>query len=203
MKLEGKNILLGITGSIAAFKAVTLLRLFIKEGAEVRVILSPYATNFVTKTTLSVLSNYPVHSDFSDGNGNWNSHQCLANRKLALDSGLTQMHGGHGHDQQHHNTDNTDQAPPKSIAQPTTRQDQRNLIRHRHGVETLHPWLAFGNALLQQIRRPHKEQIERNVDASNNGNNFKCLAIITRDVVEDLPHTQVLFRTLILGLGQT
>lgn len=74
MLLEGKKILLGITGSIAAFKAVTLLRLFIKEGAEVRVILSPYATNFVMKTTLSVLSNYPVHSEFSDGNGNWNSH---------------------------------------------------------------------------------------------------------------------------------
>lgn len=74
MQLEGKKILLGITGSIAAFKAVTLLRLFIKEGAEVRVILSPYASNFVTKTTLSVLSNYPVYSEFSDQNGSWNSH---------------------------------------------------------------------------------------------------------------------------------
>ena len=74
MQLEGKKILLGITGSIAAFKAVHLLRLFIKEGAEVRVILSPYAENFVTKTTLSALSNFPVYSSFTSDNGQWNSH---------------------------------------------------------------------------------------------------------------------------------
>ena len=74
MQLEGKKILLGITGSIAAFKAVHLLRLFVKEGAEVRVVLTPYAENFVTKTTLSALSNYPVYSSFSGDNGRWNSH---------------------------------------------------------------------------------------------------------------------------------
>ena len=74
MQLKGKKILLGITGSIAAFKAVHLLRLFIKEGAEVRVILSPYAENFVTKTTLSALSNFPVYSNFTSDNGQWNSH---------------------------------------------------------------------------------------------------------------------------------
>lgn len=74
LPLEGKKILLGITGSIAAFKAVNLLRLFIKDGAEVRVVMSPYANKFVTKGTIATLSNYPVYSDFFAENGTWNSH---------------------------------------------------------------------------------------------------------------------------------
>jgi len=72
--LEGKKILLGITGSIAAFKAVNLLRLLIKEGAEVRVVMSPYAEKFVTKGSIAPLSNYPVYTDFFAENGTWNSH---------------------------------------------------------------------------------------------------------------------------------
>jgi len=74
MLLKGKKILLGITGSIAAFKAVNLLRLFIKEGAEVQVILTPYAEKFVTPGTLSALSGKPVYSDFFREHGTWNSH---------------------------------------------------------------------------------------------------------------------------------
>jgi phosphopantothenoylcysteine decarboxylase/phosphopantothenate--cysteine ligase len=74
MLLKGKKILLGITGSIAAFKSVNLLRLLIKDGAEVRVILTPYAEKFVTSGTLSTLSNYPVYSDFFRDHGTWNSH---------------------------------------------------------------------------------------------------------------------------------
>lgn len=74
MSLKGKKILLGITGSIAAFKSVNLLRLLIKEGAEVRVILTPYAEKFVTSGTLSTLSGYPVYSDFFRDHGTWNSH---------------------------------------------------------------------------------------------------------------------------------
>lgn len=74
MNLKGKKILLGITGSIAAFKAVNLLRLLIKEGAEVRILLSPYAEKFVTSGTLSALSGYPVYSDFFRDHGSWNSH---------------------------------------------------------------------------------------------------------------------------------
>lgn len=74
MSLKGKKILLGITGSIAAFKAVNLLRLLLKEGAEVRVLLSPYAEKFVTVGTLSALSGYPVYSDFFRDHGTWNSH---------------------------------------------------------------------------------------------------------------------------------
>ncbi len=74
MKLQGKKILLGITGSIAAFKAVFLLRLFMKEGAQVKVLLTPFAEEFVTKGTLAALSGNPVLSDFFKEDGTWNSH---------------------------------------------------------------------------------------------------------------------------------
>ncbi len=74
MRLKGKKILLGITGSIAAFKAVNLLRLFVKEGAEVKVLLTPFAGEFVTKGTLATLSGNPVLSSFFKEDGTWNSH---------------------------------------------------------------------------------------------------------------------------------
>ena len=79
MSLKGKKILLGITGSIAAFKAITLLRLFMKEGAQVKVILTPFAEEFVTKGTLAALSGFPVVSDFFKEDGTWNSHVDLGN----------------------------------------------------------------------------------------------------------------------------
>jgi phosphopantothenoylcysteine decarboxylase/phosphopantothenate--cysteine ligase len=79
MRLKGRKILLGITGSIAAYKSVTLLRMLIKEGAEVRVILTPFAEEFVTKGTLSALSGHPVLSDFFREDGEWNSHVEMGN----------------------------------------------------------------------------------------------------------------------------
>lgn len=79
MDLKGKKILLGITGSIAAYKAVFLLRLLIREGAEVKVILTPFADKFVTKGTLAALSTHPVLSDFFKEDGTWNSHVELGN----------------------------------------------------------------------------------------------------------------------------
>lgn len=79
MNLKGKKVLLGITGSIAAYKAATLVRLLIKEGAEVRVILTPFAEKFITRGTLSTLSNNPVVSDFFREDGSWNSHVDLGN----------------------------------------------------------------------------------------------------------------------------
>ena len=73
--LEGKKILLGVTASIAAYKAATLVRLLVKEGAEVQVIMTPIAREFITPVTLSALSGRPVYSDFfSDQGGLWNSH---------------------------------------------------------------------------------------------------------------------------------
>ncbi len=75
MDLAGKRIILGVTGSIAAYKAVYLLRLLIKEGAQVQVIMTPAAREFVGSVTFSALSGHSVLSDFfaSEG-GDWNSH---------------------------------------------------------------------------------------------------------------------------------
>lgn len=73
--LKGKKILLGITGSIAAYKIPGLIRLLKKEGAEVQVIHTPSAKDFVTPLTLSVISENPVLSDaFDKETGLWNSH---------------------------------------------------------------------------------------------------------------------------------
>ena len=62
--LEGKNILLGVTGSIAAYKSIILLRLLKREGADVQVIFSDSANNFVTQLTFSTLSEKKVLTDF-------------------------------------------------------------------------------------------------------------------------------------------
>lgn len=73
--LKGKKIVLGITGSIAAYKAAILIRLLIKEGAEVQVIITPAGKEFITPVTLSTLSQKPVLCDFFTANsGQWNSH---------------------------------------------------------------------------------------------------------------------------------
>ncbi len=73
--LKGKKILLGVTGSIAAYKAAFLVRLLVKEGAEVKVVMSSSAKEFITPLTLSVLSKNPVYSEFSKpGTGEWNNH---------------------------------------------------------------------------------------------------------------------------------
>ena len=64
--LKGKKILLGVTGSIAAYKAAHLVRLLIKAGADVKVIMTPAATDFISKLTLSTLSKNAVLSDLFD-----------------------------------------------------------------------------------------------------------------------------------------
>ncbi|MBN7810404.1 bifunctional phosphopantothenoylcysteine decarboxylase/phosphopantothenate--cysteine ligase CoaBC [Algoriphagus sp. H41] len=75
MKLQGKRILLGVTGSIAAYKSAHLTRLLIKSGAEVQIIMSTSALDFITPLTLATLSKRPVYSDFSDKKtGEWNNH---------------------------------------------------------------------------------------------------------------------------------
>ena len=65
--LRGKKILLGISASIAAYKAAFLVRLLIKEGAEVKVVMTPASKSFVTPLTLSTLSKNPVFSEFGMG----------------------------------------------------------------------------------------------------------------------------------------
>ena len=73
--LNGKHIVLGVTGSIAAYKAAYLVRLLIKKGAEVQVVMTPAAKEFITPLTLSTLTRKPVVSEFFDRrDGSWNSH---------------------------------------------------------------------------------------------------------------------------------
>lgn len=72
--LNQKKILLAVTAGIAAYKAAFLVRLLVKKGAEVRVILTPEARNFITPLTLSTLSKNPVEWQFSEENGQWNNH---------------------------------------------------------------------------------------------------------------------------------
>jgi phosphopantothenoylcysteine decarboxylase / phosphopantothenate---cysteine ligase len=77
--LNGKKIILGVCGSIAAYKSAVLTRLLVKSGAEVKVILTPSAKDFITPLTLSTLSKNPVLSDFiKDKTGQWNNHVELA-----------------------------------------------------------------------------------------------------------------------------
>jgi phosphopantothenoylcysteine decarboxylase/phosphopantothenate--cysteine ligase len=73
--LAGKHILVGITGGIAAYKAATLVRLFVKEGAEVKIVMTETAKRFITPLTMATLSKNPVLADFfNPENGEWNSH---------------------------------------------------------------------------------------------------------------------------------
>jgi len=73
--LNGKNIILGITGSIAAYKAAYIIRGLVKKGAKVQVVITPAGKEFITPLTLSTLSSNPVISDFfSNRDGTWNSH---------------------------------------------------------------------------------------------------------------------------------
>ncbi|TYP99377.1 phosphopantothenoylcysteine decarboxylase/phosphopantothenate--cysteine ligase [Tenacibaculum adriaticum] len=75
--ISGKKVLLGITAGIAAYKTASLVRLFIKSGAEVKVIMTPASKDFITPLTLSTLSKNPVHSTFydkEDENELWNNH---------------------------------------------------------------------------------------------------------------------------------
>jgi phosphopantothenoylcysteine decarboxylase/phosphopantothenate--cysteine ligase len=73
--LKGKKILVGLTGGIAAYKTATIVRLLIREGAEVKVIMTDHAREFITPLTFATLSKNPVLTQFyNPENGNWNSH---------------------------------------------------------------------------------------------------------------------------------
>ena len=79
--LKGKNVLLGISGGIAAYKTASLVRLLIKAGAHVQVVMTPASVDFVTPLTLSTLSKKPVFSTFydkEDEKATWNNHVELA-----------------------------------------------------------------------------------------------------------------------------
>lgn len=76
--LKGRRILLGVTGSIAAYKAALLVRGLVKEGADVQVVMTPLAKQFITPLTMATLSRHPILVEFFDPeNGAWNSHVSL------------------------------------------------------------------------------------------------------------------------------
>ncbi len=91
MNLSGKKIILAVTGSIAAYKAVMLLRLLVKEGADVQVLMTETAKEFITPVTFAALSGKAVLSDFfKDAGGEWNSHVDLGvNADLMLVAPVT------------------------------------------------------------------------------------------------------------------
>jgi phosphopantothenoylcysteine decarboxylase/phosphopantothenate--cysteine ligase len=73
--LKGKHILIGVTGGIAAYKTATIIRLLVKDGAEVKVIMTAGAKEFITPLTFATLSKNAVLTEFYDADsGNWNSH---------------------------------------------------------------------------------------------------------------------------------
>lgn len=75
MRLKNKHILLGVTGSISAYKAAYLIRLLVKEQATVKVIMTPAAKEFIAPVTLATLSKHPVLSNFYlNDSGEWNNH---------------------------------------------------------------------------------------------------------------------------------
>ena len=76
--LKGRRILLGVTGGIAAYKAALLVRGLVKEGADVQVVMTPLAKQFITPLTMATLSRHPILVEFFDPeNGAWNSHVSL------------------------------------------------------------------------------------------------------------------------------
>lgn len=78
MTLDGKHILVGVCGGIAAYKTASLVRLLVKNGAEVKVVMTPSAKEFITPLTLATLSGNAVISDFFTANtGEWHSHVAL------------------------------------------------------------------------------------------------------------------------------
>ena len=101
--LKGKKIVLGITGSIAAYKSCLIIRGLIKKGAEVQVVITPAGKEFITPITLSALTHKPVVSEFfSQRDGTWNSHvdlglwadamliaPCTGNTLAKLSHGIT------------------------------------------------------------------------------------------------------------------
>jgi phosphopantothenoylcysteine decarboxylase/phosphopantothenate--cysteine ligase len=73
--MKGKHILIGITGGIAAYKTATIIRLLVKDGAEVKVLMTTHAKEFITPLTIATLSKNPVLTEFyNTANGDWNSH---------------------------------------------------------------------------------------------------------------------------------
>ena len=149
--LSGKKILLGISGGIAAYKTADLVRLFIKAGAQVQVVMSPASLHFITPLTLSTLSKNPVFSTFydeEDGKGEWNNHVELglwADLMIiapATANTLSKMANG--------NCDNLLIATYLSAKCPVYFAPAMDLDMYKHPttIDSFHKLKSFGNTII-------------------------------------------------------
>ena len=149
--LKGKKILLGVTGGIAAYKTASLVRLFIKAGAHVQVVMTPASKDFVTPLTLSTLSKNPIYSEFyneEDENALWNNHVELglwADLMLiapATANTLAKMANG--------NCDNLLMATYLSAKCPVYFAPAMDLDMYKHptSIDNFHKLQLFGNIMI-------------------------------------------------------
>ena len=149
--LSGKKILLGVSGGIAAYKTANLVRLFIKAGAQVQVVMSPASLHFVTPLTLATLSKNPVYSTFyneEEGSGEWNNHVELglwADLMLvapATANTLSKMANG--------NCDNLLIATYLSAKCPVYFAPAMDLDMYKHPstLDSFHKLKSFGNTII-------------------------------------------------------
>lgn len=149
--LNGKKILLGVTGGIAAYKTASLVRLFIKAGAQVQVVMTPASKDFVTPLTLSTLSKNPVFSEFyneEDENALWNNHVELglwADLMIiapATANTLAKMANG--------NCDNLLMATYLSAKCPVYFAPAMDLDMYKHptSIDNFHKLQLFGNIMI-------------------------------------------------------
>ena len=193
--LQGKHIVLGITGSIAAYKACHIIRLLVKQGAEVQVVITPAGKEFITPITLSALTQKPVISDFfAQRDGTWHSHVALglwADAMLVAPctaSTLAKM--AHGVADNMLITTYLSMKAPVFVApamdldmyqHPTTQENMRTLVSFgNHIIEPGSGFLASG--LEGKGRMEEPERIVEVLDAFLSKDNVKGNGLPTADL---------------------
>ena len=185
--LSGKKILLGISGGIAAYKTANLVRLFIKAGAQVQVVMSPASLHFVTPLTLATLSKNPVYSTFyneEEATGEWNNHVELglwADLMLvapATANTLSKMANG--------NCDNLLIATYLSAKCPVYFAPAMDLDMYKHPstLDSFHKLKSFGNTIIPA------ENGELASGLSGEGRMAEpdnIIAFLENDILEKLP----------------
>ena len=185
--LSGKKILLGVSGGIAAYKTANLVRLFIKAGAQVQVVMSPASLHFVTPLTLATLSKNPVYSTFyneEEATGEWNNHVELglwADLMLvapATANTLSKMANG--------NCDNLLIATYLSAKCPVYFAPAMDLDMYKHPstLDSFHKLKSFGNIIIPA------ESGELASGLSGEGRMAEpenILAFLENDLLEKLP----------------
>ncbi len=185
--LSGKKIVLGITAGIAAYKTTFLVRLFVKAGAEVKVVMTPSAKEFVTPLTLSTLSKNEVHSSFTnedDENAQWNNHVALA---LWADFFIIAPATANTLSKMAHGTcDNLLLAIYLSAKCPVYYAPAMDLDMYQHPStkETFEKLTSFGNI---QIPATHGELASGLVGQGRMAEPEDIVAFIEKDIAEKLP----------------